>query len=237
MIDFLLPLPRARQQPNLLLAAVRACCGLAEDGAGFCDLVSQHAGRIRQLMLARATQTNEPARCATLLPLLARLPQPLALLEVGTSAGLCLYPDLYSYRYGDHELGASKSRRDGPVFDCAASENTPLPDALPTVAWRKGIDLDPIDLRDEERIRWLEQLVWPEQTMRVDNLRAALTVARRVDADLVRGNLLDVFEDVASEAPQDATLVVFHSAVLTYLSRPDQERFVAAVTAAPCTWI
>src|SRR5215469_6923036 len=29
-----------------------------------------------------STQTNEPARCAVLLPLLARLPQPLALLEV-----------------------------------------------------------------------------------------------------------------------------------------------------------
>jgi hypothetical protein len=34
-------------------------------------------------MLSRTTRTNEPARCAVLLPLLARLPQPLVLLEVG----------------------------------------------------------------------------------------------------------------------------------------------------------
>jgi hypothetical protein len=44
-------------------------------------------------MLSRSTQTNEPARCATLLPVLAQLPQPLALNEVGASAGLCLLPD------------------------------------------------------------------------------------------------------------------------------------------------
>ena len=44
-------------------------------------------------MMVRSTQTNEAGRCAALLPVLALLPQPLALLEVGTSAGLCLFPD------------------------------------------------------------------------------------------------------------------------------------------------
>ena len=40
------------------------------------------------MILARRTQTNEPARCAVLLPALAQLPQPLALIEAGASAGL-----------------------------------------------------------------------------------------------------------------------------------------------------
>ena len=44
-------------------------------------------------MRTRATQTNEAGRCAILLPVLAALPQPLALLDVGAPAGLCLYPD------------------------------------------------------------------------------------------------------------------------------------------------
>ncbi len=35
----------------------------------------------REVMLSRTTQTNEPARCAVLLPLLAQLAQPLALIE------------------------------------------------------------------------------------------------------------------------------------------------------------
>ena len=50
-------------------------------------------------MLTRRTQTNEPARCATLLPALAQLPEPLALIEVGASAGLTLLFDRYSYEY------------------------------------------------------------------------------------------------------------------------------------------
>nr|WP_275311681.1 DUF2332 family protein [Streptomyces yunnanensis] len=51
--------------------------------------VVTHWDEVSSLMLVRLTQTNESARCATLLPVLATLPQPLALIEVGASAGLC----------------------------------------------------------------------------------------------------------------------------------------------------
>ena len=44
-------------------------------------------------MRARRTQTNEPARCAVLLPALAQLPEPLALVDVGASAGLTMLFD------------------------------------------------------------------------------------------------------------------------------------------------
>jgi hypothetical protein len=58
--------------------------------------VLQDKDALRAVMLARSTQTNEPGRCAALLPVLTRLPEPLALLEVGASAGLCLLPDFYA---------------------------------------------------------------------------------------------------------------------------------------------
>lgn len=46
-----------------------------------------HRPQVRSVMLARRNQTNEVARCATLLPALALLPEPVALIDVGASAG------------------------------------------------------------------------------------------------------------------------------------------------------
>ena len=78
VLGFLASVPEANRQPNLLLAAVRWVGGLADDGEDFCHRVVEHADGVRATMLSRTTQTNEPGRCATLLPLLCRLPQPLA---------------------------------------------------------------------------------------------------------------------------------------------------------------
>lgn len=92
-IQFLLTMPAEKRQPNLLLAVVRHLFGTPEGWPQFRTLVAQHADAVRAAMRSRSTQTNEPARCATLLPFLTRLPQPLALIEVGAAAGLCLSPD------------------------------------------------------------------------------------------------------------------------------------------------
>jgi hypothetical protein len=82
-------LPRAKQQPNLLFAAVKYLYGAPESWEQLRALLDEHFDEIGGVIMAQSTQTNEPARCATLVPLLARLPQPLALLEVGAAAGLC----------------------------------------------------------------------------------------------------------------------------------------------------
>lgn len=95
------------QQPELLLAAVRYLDGphaelgpRGETAYGrWREWTVRHWSEVRAVIMQRSSRTDEPAHCATLLPLLARLPQPLALLEVGTSAGLCLHPDRYGYRY------------------------------------------------------------------------------------------------------------------------------------------
>jgi uncharacterized protein DUF2332 len=72
-------LPRPKQQPNLILAAVRHLCGVADGWPQFHRWFLERRNDVVAVMLARRTQTNEPARCAALLPLLALLPQPLAL--------------------------------------------------------------------------------------------------------------------------------------------------------------
>ena len=70
IIGFLLSLPKAKQQPNLLLAAVRHLSGTPTDWPGFRRSLLANREAVRAVMQSHATQTNEPARCATLLPVL-----------------------------------------------------------------------------------------------------------------------------------------------------------------------
>lgn len=81
-----------------------------------------------------------------LLPLLAAIPGPIALLEVGASAGLCLYPDKFSYQYSPGDRVEPAGRRGAAVLKCEISGPVPVPTALPEVVWRAGIDLAPLNV-------------------------------------------------------------------------------------------
>ena len=234
VLGFLAELPTSKQQPNLLFGAVRYLFGTATTWMQFRHLLLTNVASVHSVMLARFTQTNEPARCAVVLPLLAQLPQPLALIEVGASAGLCLLPDFYGYDYGVSVLGA-----DCPVFKCAANEATPLPASIPRIVWRAGLDLNPIDAADPSAAAWLEALVWPEQTDRLANLHAALAIAASQKPRILHGNLLSgALANLCREAPQDATLVIFHTAVLTYVEEEADRRTFSATVRSLCPfWI
>lgn len=235
ILGFLLTLPEAKRQPNLLLAAARHLFGTPSGWEEFRHGVLDRPEDLRALMLALVTQTNEPARCATLLPVLARLPQPLALIEVGASAGLCLLPDRYGYDYGRAALPAPDG---APVFPCAVNAAVPLPAAMPQVIWRAGLDLNPLDITDPEERAWLETLVWPEQRERLARLRAAMTIAAGERPRVVQGDLRQDLARLAGEAPDDATLVIFHTAVLSYVpALAEREEFAAAVGGLCQVWI
>jgi hypothetical protein len=233
-LAFLSALPPMKRQPNLFFAALqfrrrRALEGWADVSAE----LAQHADDVRRIMLARGTQTNIPARCATLLPALATLPQPLALVEVGASAGLCLFPDRYAYDYHGHRIGPSGA----PLFRCAATVATPLPGAPIEVAWRAGLDVNPLDVAEPDDLAWLEALVWPGEEHLRDQLRAAVDVALRDPPRLVAGDLTTDLPELIADAPRGATLVVFHTAVLAYVPAEGRQRFADAVLASPATWL
>jgi hypothetical protein len=238
-IDFLLTLPRDKQQPSLLFASLRHLFGTPANWAGFRQTLLANREALRAVILGRATQTNEPARCAVLLPVLARLPQPLALIEVGASAGLCLLPDHYAYDYGRGQIRPASPIAQPPLFACTAGAGTPLPGTLPDIVWRAGLDLNPLDAADPAQAAWLETLVWPEQTGRLANLRAALKLAAVVRPALTRGNLLgDDLEILCAAAPKHATLVVFHTAVLAYVAdRADRDAFARRAMSLCSYWI
>jgi hypothetical protein len=215
-------LPAAKRQPNLLFGVVRFLGGPVEDPVAFHDYVVTNWPVVQAEMRTRATQTNEAGRCAILLPVLAALPQPLALLDVGASAGLCLYPDRYAYRYGDHQIGTGD-----PVLSCAATGMAPP----------AGLDLNPLDVTDPADLAWLEALIWPEHAHRLARLRAAADLAAAEPPLLVRGDLVDDLPALAAQAPADATLVVFHTSMLYQVPAPRREAFAEVVRGLPGHWI
>lgn len=238
IIAFLLTLPPEKRQPNLLLAAVRHLFGTPADWPAFRRTLVANFAAVGDLMRQRSTQTNEPARCATLLPLLALLPQPLALIEVGASAGLCLLPDCYGYDYGTATIAPGRTSAEPPVFACRPDGGTPLPTAMPEIAWRAGIDLNPLDPADPVATAWLETLVWPEQTDRLAHLRKALKIAAAERPRVIKGDLRRDLPRLIAEAPKAATTVVFHSAVLAYVpSRDVRNAFAAEVQSLSQFWI
>ena len=234
VLSFLRNLPAPKRQPNLLFAAVKYLTGVLPDYRSFRQFITEHRSALRALMLERGTQTNEPGRCAVLLPLLSALPQPIALLEAGASAGLCLLPDRYGYDYGGHRVGPPQP---GVVLPCMPIGPVPLPLAVPEVVWRCGVDQNPLSVGDPETVAWLTALVWAGESDREERLRAALAQAVADPPRVVRGDIRDGLEGLALSAPTDATLVVFHSAVMPYLPEGDRAEVVAAISRLGAGWI
>ena len=213
--------PERERQPNLLFGALRWLAAPLTAAAAV-----ERWAEIEPILRTRRTQTNEPGRCALLLPALATLPEPIALVEVGASAGLCLLYESYTYDYGVARVGA------GPVtLRCAVSGGVPVPERVPSIAWRAGLDLNPLDPRDPDTRRWLECLVWPEHDDRRATLHAALEVAAADPPRVVRGDLLHDLPALLAEAPRDATLVVTHTAVLAYVDGATRAAFARLVAA------
>ncbi|MGY1609297.1 MULTISPECIES: DUF2332 domain-containing protein [unclassified Geodermatophilus] len=235
VLDFLAGLPAGKRGPPLFLAALRFLGGVPADGAELHERVVSDGERLRATVLARATQTNEPARCAALLPALATIGGPLALVEVGASAGLCLYPDRYSYEYDGRRVGPPS-----PVqLRCATSGPVPVPTALPEVVARIGVDLDPLDVTDPDDRAWLRTLVWPGpvEAERLQRFDAAAAIAAREPPTLLAGDLLDRLPDALALVPDGAVPVVVHTAVLPYVEAARRTAFVDRVRGLPVRWV
>jgi hypothetical protein len=221
---------RPMPQPNLFLAAVQHVVGhdhMPTTVGALRSLLQARGDDVAGIMGRRRTQTNEVGRCAVLVPALP--PGPLALVEVGASAGLCLLLDRFSYDYGRARVGPPSA----PVrLRCTITGPASLPAALPEVAWRRGLDLDPLDVSDADAVRWLLSCVWADHPDRRRRLEAAIAVARADPPSVVRGDLVDDLSVLLAEAPAEARLVVFHSAVLAYVSPERREAFAGVLARA-----
>jgi hypothetical protein len=232
---------QTHRQPPLVFAVTRLLGAPLAGYAVWRDFVREHADEIVRECEARSLQTNEPLRLAALLPVLSEIDGPLALLEVGASAGLCLYPDRYSYRFVDGR-GAVRAALDpdGGVSSVVLESRVegPLPPLrMPEVVWRAGIDLHPLDARDESDRRWLQGLVWPGEEGREERISAALDIAAADPPSLVAGDAGERLDALVAAAPPDATLVITTPGVLVHIPRAAREDLVRRIRSHRARWV
>ncbi len=232
--------PSDKQQPNLVFAALRKIAGVPDSQAAAEAALAKHGAEIAKLVLARRTQTNEPARCAALFMALCKLAEtddrPIALIELGASAGLCLLPDFYRYRLNGIEQRPQKAAREAPLMACKIT-GKPVFDTSLNIGWRRGQDIHPIDITDASQRDWLETLIWPGQDHRHTRLQSAMREAQNHSFEIEASDAVDGLEALINKAPPDMNVVIYHSAVMNYLPHNRVEEFVTKIRALPVHWI
>jgi hypothetical protein len=184
--------------------------------------VRAHRAELVEAVASRTTQTNEVARSAVLLlayTLVAeRTGRPLALLELGASAGLNLRVDRWCYDYGAVGMVGDPA---APIVlrpEVRGDTAPPLGPRVPEIVWRLGLDHAPIDVRDPDATDWLRACIWPEHHERAARLEAALAAAATDPPPVRRGDIVTGLLDALAGAPDDTALVVSHSNVVGYLA-------------------
>lgn len=179
--------------------------------------------------LERAPQTNEIGRSAALTGGLLRIGEtvrlPVRLLEIGSSGGLNLDADRFAYLQDGRVV---QGPADSPVRleDCWRGRPvTPWPDLA--VVERVGSDVAPVDVSTTQGRLTLTSYVWPDQTARLERLRAAFAVAAAHPVEVRRTDAASFVEQV-SLRPGTIT-VLWHSVMWQYLDGGDQERVTAAI--------
>ncbi len=221
----------------------------------FQALVAVRADEIDEMLRTREVQTNEVGRAAALIPVLTLLGQrfdrPLALIELGTSAGLNLVADRYqiTYRAGDGQVAVGPpgspvqlscevhGPRRPPLVD-PTDASAPAPARLGS---RLGIDRRPVDVTDPASVRWLQACVWPDLHARRARLDAALALAGTDPPPLWAGDAVDLVEEALATIGPDEVPCVITTWVLAYLARDRRlalhDRLEAAGSDRTIAWV
>lgn len=225
--------------PDLALAAWFPSAGgeathQGDLGAALRSAVSVHRERLLERIGHRQVQTNEVNRCVgwrvALSQLCANDPRPLTLVEVGASAGLNLSVDRYRIEFhAAHDgtvVGVGPQRSEVRLSTVVRSGDWPhLSAELPEVVERIGLDRSPLDPGDPADARWLTACTWPEQTIRVERLAAAIALSAADPPRLVAGDLVEDLAAVVEAAEPTTHLVLMSSWTLAYVDRTTRSRF------------
>jgi hypothetical protein len=136
--------------------------------------------------------------------------RPLALVEVGTAAGLNLVAD---------HLPSPWSSSEGLHLPTVHAPHTVL---------RLGIDRHPLDARSDEDANWLRACVWVGEHERLERLESAITAFRSAPAELETGDVTEIpgrLRTLSAEREDRTVVLAFQTIVRDYLAAQAREEY------------
>jgi hypothetical protein len=202
--------------------------GFAAEYRSFC---LDHGERLLELCGRHRYQMNEVGRCAHLLPALVPAiasGRQLALIDIGTGAGLALYLDRYRYTFRRPD-GTARSLGDEASAVALATEvrgaaPPRLPGRLRSFDERIGIDIEPLALADDGVREWLTACL-PQEIGALTRFHHAAELALAGSARLVRGDAGDTLAEIAAAIPADRLLCILDSYVHVFFGEQQLRRF------------
>lgn len=184
----------------------------------FKDFCMQNESNIVQLLENKLVQTNEVRRCAYLYPSFCRIykltKKPLTLIEIGTSAGLQLLWDKYTYYYNTSNQKYGSEHSTLEISAEIIGDRLPLLfEQSPPVARRIGLDLHVNNLNDSEDYLWLKALIWPEHKERNAYFEKAAHCLKSQPIELIEGDGVSILPDIVPTVSHDSSICIFHTHV------------------------
>lgn len=199
----------------------------------FKDFCLQYEQEMITILKTKLVQTNEVRRCGYLYPTFCSIyelvKKPLALIEIGTSAGLQLFWDQYCYSYG---TGTVYGNKDSSVHISSNVKGDRFPKRMelsPPVMLRIGVDLHVNDVRNEDDERWLKALIWPEHVERRKLYESAAAFVQRQEIQFIEGNGVELLPNFVQDIPDEAVICLFHTHVANQMPSEMKEQLLDEV--------
>src|SRR5690606_7999694 len=155
--------------------------------------------------------------------------KPLALIEIGTSAGLQLLWDQYSYSYGTNEIYGNRDSRLHLTSEIKGDNAPILHLTPPQVSTRIGIDLNTINLQNEDDKLWLTSLIWPEHKERISMFEEAASYVSEVPLKLMEGDGVTLLPNIINNISIDSVICIFHTHVANQMSLEIKKQLLQTV--------
>ena len=232
---FVASLPPDKRRPTLLFAAARYLLGAPPGIRQLRELASRSRAELTEVILTRRVQTNEPARCAVLLPALAQLPRRWRCSKPAPAPGSpCCSTGTPTTT---PDTGSPAATRTPPP--CAASPAGPYRSRRGSPRSPGGPGLTSTPWMSPKTMTSAGYRAWsgPGRATAGSGSRPRSPQPAATRPPCYRGDLLTGLPALAAQAPPGATLVIYHCSVLYQVSPHQRQQFAAAVRRLRARWL